>query len=156
MRLRYFHVTPAEFDSCKQVESCLQSHDQSNGSVPGPLFARDEVERRRPGRARPDGLGGPCKSRRAPMGGSRLLTVFYYFFQPTDCCCAAAAAAADPDKSNKVGENWQMQVEWLLPARLVLSPDAAQRVFSLFLIFFVFLFCQGGQRFVFFVLFRSA
>lgn len=76
------------------------------------------------------------------MGGSRLQTVFYYFFQPTDCC---SAAAADPDKSNKVGENWQMQVERLLPARRVLSPDAAQRVFSLFLIFLFFCFFRAAS-----------
>lgn len=83
-RLRYFHVTPAEFDSCKQVESCLQSHDQSSGSVPGPLFARDEVERRRPGRARPDGLGGPASPDRLRWAGAacRLFSIIF-FSQPT-------------------------------------------------------------------------
>lgn len=69
-----------------------------------------------------------------------------FFFLPTDCC--STAAAADPDKSNKVGENWQAQAARLLAARLVPPPDAARHVPSPVwgFVFFWFVFFRAARR----------
>lgn len=68
----------------------------------------------------------------------------YFLFLSTDCC---SSATADPDKWDKVGGNWQMQAERLLPARLVLSPDNAQRVFLCFSFLHFFNYSQRGRCF---------